>query len=139
MTAEVVTGSPEARSRPPKASMARVRSRGATIASALGGDEAADTAGGELPLQALDVIHVLDDAAERFRHQLLIEVVGVQRRQSLGPVERLGDARNLGEPKRPRRLHEARDLLRQTLVDPGDLAGDDSHFFLEAGEVDPQV
>src|SRR5260370_11764120 len=139
MRAEVVTCRPEARSMPPKVSMARRRSRGAAIASALGGDEAAYAARGELPLETLDVIDVLDHAAERLRHERLVEVVRVKRGQRLGPVERLGDARHLGEAERPRRLHEARDLLGQALVDPGNLARENPHFLLEAGKAYPQV
>src|SRR5262245_66662571 len=86
ITSGVVTGSPEARSTPPNFSMARVRSRGAGMVLALGGHEPSDAAGGELPLEALHVVGVLDHAAQRLRYQILVEMIGVPRRKRLPPV-----------------------------------------------------
>src|SRR3989304_3781828 len=110
MTADVVTGSPDPRSIEPKASMARVRSRGEPMGSALGGDEPPDAARRELPLEALDVVRVLHDTAERFRHQLLVEVVGALE-QAGYRVTRVDVGRDIAEVlAKLKPVHEARDL-----------------------------
>src|SRR5262245_12857060 len=118
ISSDTVKGSPARRSIWPKASVAVMRSRGAVTSppSALRGDEALEPARRQLAPEAPDVVRVLQDAAQGLGHQLLVQVVGVERRQRLRPVERLGDAGDLGEADRPERLHEARDLAGEALV-----------------------
>src|SRR5262245_13747052 len=96
-----VTARPFARSTRPNRSMAVVRSRPTAIASALGGNEALEPARLDLPPELADVVGVLQHAAEGLGHEVAVEVVGVERRQRLRPVEGLRDARHLGEPDRP--------------------------------------
>src|SRR5712691_10523983 len=139
MSAPVVTGRPEARSMAPKPSMARMRSRATAMSLALRGDEAGDAAAGQLAPEPLDVLGVLDHAAQGLGHELLVEMIGVERGQGLRPVERFGHPGHLGQADGPHRLHEERDLPRQALVDARHLASDDAHFLVEAGEIYPEI
>ena len=99
----------------------------------------ADDRFGARARQAIHVVAVLEDRAERLGHRFGLEVVGVQRHQAHRPVERLGHAGRLGQPEPAHHLHEAGDLLGQQMVDAFDLGLDDADFLVEVRIVDPQV
>src|SRR5262249_35334996 len=120
--APVVTGSPAARNMAPKASMARVRSRGARMDLSLYPDETGNTARTELALQTLHVISVLHHADERLHHEIFVEMVCMQRRECLRPVECLRHTWHLCETQGSHGLHEARHFACQTSINAGDFA-----------------
>ena len=93
----------------------------------------------DLGAEALHVVDVLQDAAERLGDQRLVDVVGVERRERLGPVERLGHPRHLREPHLAQGLHELGDLAGEPAVDPRHLARDDPDFLVGRRVVDPEV
>src|SRR6267154_1007603 len=87
----------------------------------------------------LDVVLVLEQAAERRAHGFGVERAAVQAHQRLRPVERLGDAGQLAQLPGAQPLHEARDRLGELLVHSGHLAAQDAKLFLEAGMLDIQI
>src|SRR2546428_48558 len=62
---------------------------------------------------ALEVVAVLEQHAERVVHRLGIERDAVERHQAVRPVDGLGDARQLEELGLAQALHESDHLLRQ--------------------------
>src|SRR5471030_2723658 len=78
-------------------------------AQRLGGDvglHLAQDVGRLRALQALDVVLVLQQDAQRIVDALGIEVEGVEFRQRRRPVDRFGDARRLEEVELAKLLHE---------------------------------
>src|SRR5439155_5374816 len=132
-----VTGSPCWRRSVANRATAVDSSRGGTLAP--GGEEGAEPRLGHLRAEPLRVVVIFKQAAERLGEDGLVEAVGVERGECLGPVERLRDSRDFREAYLAERLHELRDLARQPGVDPGHLARDDARLFLERRVVDPEV
>src|SRR5215813_9005986 len=95
VTSTSVTGRPERRSSAAKRATAAERSRGTR--SARTGQERGEARLRDLGAEALDIVDVLQHAAERLADERLVDVVGVQRRERLRPVERLGHTRHLRE------------------------------------------
>src|SRR5207249_3821035 len=137
VTSTSVTGKPERRSKVAKRATAAERSRGTL--SARRGQERTEPGLGDLGAEALHVVDVLQDAAERLTDKRLVDVVGVQRGKRLGPVERLGHPRHLREPHLPQRLHELRDLAREPTVDARHLARDDPDLLVGRRIVEPEI
>src|SRR5262249_40884873 len=137
VTSNQVTGRPERRSRAAKRATAADRSRGTR--SARRGQERGKPGLGDLGAEPLHVVDVLQHAAERLADERFIDVVGVQRREGLRPVERLGHARHLREAHLAHALHELRDLAREAAVDTRHLAPDDPDLLVGRRIVEPEV
>src|SRR2546430_422938 len=135
MTCSGVTGSPWRRSSAAKRTIAAPRLR---LTSGCG-QQRPEPGPGDLGAEPLDVVRVLEHGTDRLAHDRLVEVIGVQGRQRLRPVERLRDAGDLGEPHPAQRLHEPRDLAGEALVERRHLELDDPDLFVEVRIVDPQV
>src|SRR3990172_7440483 len=63
-----------------------------------------------LARDALDVVAVLEEHAERVVHRLRVERDLVEGDQAVRPIDRLGDAGQLEEIRLPQPLHEGDDL-----------------------------
>ncbi len=86
-----------------------------------------------------DVLLVLEDDAEGLVDELRRELAGTERQERRGPVERLGDARHLGQVGVAEPVDEADDLAGEPLGRLGDLGQDDLVFLLGRRVVDPVV
>src|SRR5438093_10761838 len=137
VTSTSVTGRPDRRSSAAKRATAAERSRGTL--SARSGQERGEPRLGDLGAEALHVVDVLQHAAERLADERFVDVVGVERRERLGPVERLGDTRDLREPYLAQGLHELGDLAGEPAVDARHLARDDPDLLVGRWIVDPEV
>src|SRR5476649_2342087 len=130
---------------PRPGSGAGVWSSSASIAGSaqwLGGDvglHLAQDVGRLGALQALDVVLVLEQNAQRVVDALGIEVERIELRQCGRPVDRFSDTRRLEEVELAQFLDEAHDLARQTLADAGRLHLQDLELALEVRIVDPMV
>src|SRR5439155_5693798 len=80
--------------------------------------------------QRAQVAGILQDAAERGRDRLGVEVIEMERYERPRPVERIGDAGRLLQAAPAKRLHETRDLVRQPLVHSWDARLDDTVLIL---------
>src|SRR2546421_320312 len=86
-----------------------------------------------------DVRLVLEEHVERLADQLGIDLVLAQEQERLRPVDGLGDRRRLLQLELPDGSHDARDLLRELVVDVGDAHPDDVLLALEVGIVEVQI
>src|SRR5205823_4560431 len=123
-----VTGRPCWRSSVANRATAVDSSRGRT--SGPGGDEGPEPGLGDLRAESLHVVGIFQQAAERLGEDGLVEMVGVERGERLGPVERLRNPGHLREAHLAYRLHELRDPARQAGVDPWHLARDPPRLLL---------
>src|SRR6266850_8555561 len=80
---------------------------------------------GFLAGDALEVVAVLEQHAERVVDRLRIERDAVERHQAVRPVDGLGDPRQLEELRLAQALHEGDDFLRQGGARPRRLAMQD--------------
>ena len=85
------------------------------------------------PSTRLEVVPVLEQAAQRLRHDLRLERVLAQAHQRPRPVERLGHARRLHQLPRRAAPQEAAHLARQRARSPPARAADDAHLLLQVG------
>ena len=74
---------------------------------------AGDQIGEPVRADALLVLAVLENRAERRVDRRLVEPRATERRERLRPVDRLGDARRLVEVERAQRFGRGRDIARQ--------------------------
>ena len=88
---------------------------------------------------ALVVLAVLHDGAERVCHHPLVELGRPEATQRRRPVDRLGDARRLVERQPAQRLDGAGDLACELGIDAGHTQLDDRDFALESRMLDPVV
>src|SRR5262245_35985202 len=93
----------------------------------------------ELVLRLADIALVLEDGAQRVVDQRLVEPLGVEQGQRLGPVEGLADARRLLQVELADALDGLHHLGRQGLGDAGHLQAYDLQLLLAPREVDVEV
>src|SRR5882672_3713604 len=95
---------------------------------------------GELLLaRRLDVLLVLEQAAERSARGFGVEGIAVQPYERLRPVERLGHPGELAQRLAAQLLHEARDRRGELLAHRGHLAAQDAQLLLEPGMLDVEI
>ena len=88
---------------------------------------------------ALDVLVVLQHRAEGGVHHAGVELLLAEGDQRLRPVDRLGDARRLGQVEPAQLLHEGGGLGGQALRHAGHAGAHDLDLALERGVPDPVV
>src|SRR6185437_1141058 len=79
----------------------------------------------QLRLDRDDVLLELQQHVQRLADQVGRERVGVQQHQGAGPVDGLGDRRNLAKLDVAQRLHEGHQLAGQLRLDARHAGGDD--------------
>src|SRR5262249_26702179 len=114
ISSERPTRKPRARSAPAKRASCATRPCAPLMAS-LSGRGVRQQLAEFLLARRLDVVLVLEEAAERRPHGLGVERVAVQAHQRLRPVERLRHARELTQRLPAQLLHEARERRGELL------------------------
>src|SRR5205809_5487064 len=93
----------------------------------------------ELSVRAAEILDVLHRPAQRVAGALPVDSVGAEDRETPRPVDRLGDARRLGQVERPQARHGLGDRARERLRDLRRPQPDDRDLTLERRKVDPVV
>src|SRR5215831_283760 len=90
-------------------------------------------------IEIIDIVAILQEAAERLRDGGGVEMRAVQPHERLRPVDRFRDAGRLRKAAAAERLHEARDLARQLLGRARRLETKNLYFLLERRVIHEQI